>query len=165
MIFTEESKPKEERIFSWLPPLTRDANTIYASVKRVESKSFEQIDQEIAQGGEHVEFLKQFKNRVAEKRRVVPVKKRTPNTETTECNRLKYFAFHDNLRPSFYGTFTKNSKAVRARRPFGKDELLDYEVDSDDEWEMGEGENIDKSDDEKEEVEKEEEDYEVHNSI
>jgi hypothetical protein len=47
---SEEQKPKEDRVFPWLPPLTRDVNTSYASVKRVESKSAEEIDREIAKG-------------------------------------------------------------------------------------------------------------------
>lgn len=49
----------------------------------------------------------------------------------------------DSIRPPYWGTWTKQSKNVRARRPFGRDEKLDYEIDSEDDWEEeGEGEDL-----------------------
>ena len=51
---------------------------------------------------------------------------------------LKYLKFDENNRPAFFGTNSTRSTAVSGRRPFGKDDKLDYEVDSDDEWEEGE---------------------------
>uniref|UniRef100_A0A915ANX1 Chromatin assembly factor 1 subunit A n=1 Tax=Parascaris univalens TaxID=6257 RepID=A0A915ANX1_PARUN len=59
--------------------------------------------------------------------------------------RAKLFQFHDNYRPPYYGTFRKRSTIVRGRRPFARDtEMLDYEVDSDEEWEEEpEGEDCD----------------------
>ncbi|QRW00736.1 chromatin assembly factor 1 subunit A [Ceratobasidium sp. AG-Ba] len=55
----------------------------------------------------------------------------------------KLFHFHENNKPAYYGTWTKTSQNIRARRPFGKDESLDYDYDSDDDWEEeGEGEAI-----------------------
>ncbi|KAG8721346.1 hypothetical protein FRC08_013891 [Ceratobasidium sp. 394] len=55
----------------------------------------------------------------------------------------KLFHFHENNKPAYYGTWTKTPSSIRARRPFGKDESLDYDYDSDDDWEEeGEGEAI-----------------------
>ncbi|KAG8751096.1 hypothetical protein FRC12_012608 [Ceratobasidium sp. 428] len=55
----------------------------------------------------------------------------------------KLFHFRENNKPAYYGTWTKTSPSIRARRPFGKAESLDYDYDSDDDWEEeGEGEAI-----------------------
>ncbi|KJH51681.1 hypothetical protein DICVIV_02112 [Dictyocaulus viviparus] len=50
--------------------------------------------------------------------------------------RAKLYQFHDNYRPPYYGTWRSRSKAITGRRPFTtKDENIDYEIDSDAEWE------------------------------
>ncbi|XP_033120744.1 chromatin assembly factor 1 subunit A-like [Anneissia japonica] len=49
--------------------------------------------------------------------------------------KCKFLYFHDNYRPAFYGTMRKTSKKINPRNPFAMDEILDYEVDSDEEWE------------------------------
>ncbi|WKX88315.1 hypothetical protein Q1695_008171 [Nippostrongylus brasiliensis] len=50
--------------------------------------------------------------------------------------RAKLFQFHDNYRPPYYGTWRTRSKAITGRRPFSvEEENIDYEVDSDAEWE------------------------------
>ncbi|KAJ1350072.1 hypothetical protein KIN20_005782 [Parelaphostrongylus tenuis] len=50
--------------------------------------------------------------------------------------RAKFYQFHDNCRPPYYGTWRTRSKFITGRRPFTtKDENIDYEVDSDGEWE------------------------------
>ncbi|XP_022906404.1 chromatin assembly factor 1 subunit A isoform X3 [Onthophagus taurus] len=71
--------------------------------------------------------------------------------------RAKYFLFNENQRPAYYGTFRKSSKSIRPKKPFNKDEqLFDYEVDSDEEWEEEpEGESLKGTDDEDEEKESE----------
>ena len=44
--------------------------------------------------------------------------------------------FCENERPAYFGTFSKQSTFVGPRRPFGKDEtILQYEYDSDEDWE------------------------------
>lgn len=74
--------------------------------------------------------------------------------------RAKLLQFHENHRPPYYGTWRKKSKTIKPRNPCQKDDVhFDYEVDSDDEWEEGEGESLRGSDDEKES----EDDYEVDN--
>ncbi|PZC84056.1 hypothetical protein B5X24_HaOG206402 [Helicoverpa armigera] len=80
--------------------------------------------------------------------------------------RPKLLSFHENRRPPYWGTWRKKSASVKPRRPFGQDEKqLDYEVDSDEEWEEEqEGESIDGSaagsDDEQDADE-----YEVDNEV
>ncbi|VDO49498.1 unnamed protein product [Haemonchus placei] len=50
--------------------------------------------------------------------------------------RAKLFQFHDNYRPPYYGTWRTRSTMITGRRPFTtKEENIDYEVDSDAEWE------------------------------
>ncbi|KAI6171047.1 hypothetical protein M3Y97_01081700 [Aphelenchoides bicaudatus] len=58
--------------------------------------------------------------------------------------RAKYFHFHDNFRPPYYGTWRKRSKLINGRRPWAlshKD--LNYEIDSDAEWEEERAEEAD----------------------
>ncbi|EFO22789.2 hypothetical protein LOAG_05699 [Loa loa] len=67
-------------------------------------------------------------------------------TEKVKLNRAKLFQFHDNWRPPYYGTWRKRSTIITGRRPFAKDtKVLDYEVDSDEEWEIPEGDDCDES--------------------
>ncbi|CAB3244676.1 unnamed protein product [Arctia plantaginis] len=58
--------------------------------------------------------------------------------------RPKLLSFHENRRPPYWGTWRKKSVSIKPRKPFGQDEkLLDYEVDSDEEWEEEqEGESV-----------------------
>lgn len=80
--------------------------------------------------------------------------------------RPKLLSFHENRRPPYWGTWRKKTTFVKPRKPFGQDEKqLDYEVDSDEEWEEEqEGESIDGSavgsDDEQDGDE-----YEVDNEV
>ncbi|VDK20306.1 unnamed protein product [Anisakis simplex] len=70
-------------------------------------------------------------------------RRRTTSPKRNEM-RAKLFQFHDNYRPPYYGTWRKRSKTITGRRPFGRDtKILDYDVDSDEEWEdEPEGEEI-----------------------
>ncbi|XDV22298.1 hypothetical protein PO909_027222 [Leuciscus waleckii] len=58
--------------------------------------------------------------------------------------RMKLLHFHDNYRPAYWGTWRKKSTHISPRCPLRLDkELLDYEVDSDEEWEEEEpGESL-----------------------
>ncbi|KAI0556941.1 Chromatin assembly factor 1 subunit A [Gracilaria domingensis] len=62
---------------------------------------------------------------------------------------IKLLQFDENYRPAYYGTFRK-SKVVSGRRPFRKDSELNYEHDSEAEWEEEEGEDIQDVEDDKE---------------
>ncbi|GFR01225.1 chromatin assembly factor 1 subunit A [Trichonephila clavata] len=74
----------------------------------------------------------------------------------------KLLQFCENVRPPYWGTWRKQSKKIGPRRPFGMDEIFDYEVDSDDEWdEGGPGESLSGTENEVES----EDDYEVDNEF
>ncbi|XP_043576893.1 chromatin assembly factor 1 subunit A isoform X1 [Chiloscyllium plagiosum] len=78
--------------------------------------------------------------------------------ERRKLCRMKLLQFCENHRPAYWGTWQKKSMKVNPRNPLAKDEqLLDYEVDSDDEWEEeepgeslshSEGDDDDEADDE-----------------
>ncbi|GBG29204.1 Chromatin assembly factor 1 subunit A [Hondaea fermentalgiana] len=59
--------------------------------------------------------------------------KEDPVAEANKC-RKKLFHFGENRRPPYFGTFRKKSSKVSGRRPFAQDRALDYEVDSDLDW-------------------------------
>lgn len=69
--------------------------------------------------------------------------------------RVKYIHFDKTecRRPPYYGTWRKKSKKVGPRNPFAMDDkLIDYEVDSADEWEdIVDAESIGDSDKDEEE--------------
>uniref|UniRef100_A0A665TEG9 Chromatin assembly factor 1, subunit A (p150) n=1 Tax=Echeneis naucrates TaxID=173247 RepID=A0A665TEG9_ECHNA len=66
---------------------------------------------------------------------------------------MKLLQFHENYRPAYWGTWSKKSSHISPRCPLRLDkELLDYEVDSDEEWEEEEpGESLSHSEGEDEE--------------
>ncbi|NXQ24184.1 CAF1A factor, partial [Alaudala cheleensis] len=81
--------------------------------------------------------------------------------ERDSFGRMKLLQFSENHRPAYWGTWNKRSPLIRARNPWAKDtKLLDYEVDSDEEWEEEEpGESLSHSEeDDEEEAEDEDED-------
>ncbi|PPQ68491.1 hypothetical protein CVT26_003430 [Gymnopilus dilepis] len=48
----------------------------------------------------------------------------------------KAFCFHEDARPGYFGTWTRNSRIIGSRTPFAKDTLIfDYGYDSGEEWE------------------------------
>ncbi|GJJ76816.1 chromatin assembly factor 1 subunit A [Entomortierella parvispora] len=70
------------------------------------------------------------------------------------CLRMRLFQFVENYRPAYYGTWSKRSKRITGRRFLGKDTvLIDYDVDSEAEWEEDEEGEECKSDDEDEDAE------------
>jgi chromatin assembly factor 1 subunit A len=65
----------------------------------------------------------------------------------------------DDSHSNFYGRLHKKSALITARNPFKKDEtVLDYEMDSEDEWAEQHGEDLDKKD-----ADEEQEDEEMAN--
>ena len=86
-----------------------------------------------------------------------------PRDAIVRRQRLKLLQFHENVRPAYYGTFSRRSRAVSGRRPMGKaSELLDYEYDSEEDWEpeTEEGDECVSGDDDKEEDDKDGDDNE-----
>ncbi|XP_054983220.1 chromatin assembly factor 1 subunit A isoform X1 [Sorex araneus] len=75
--------------------------------------------------------------------------------ERKKFGRMKLLQFSENHRPAYWGTWNKTTAIIRPRWPWAQDrDLLDYEVDSDDEWEEEEpGESLSHSEgDEDDEV-------------
>lgn len=68
--------------------------------------------------------------------------------------RARLFQYHEDIRPPYYGTWQRKSRKISGRRPFAQDDdIFDYEVDSEAEWDIGgPGESLkgDDSDDEEE---------------
>ncbi|XP_037679877.1 chromatin assembly factor 1 subunit A isoform X2 [Choloepus didactylus] len=82
--------------------------------------------------------------------------------ERKTFGRMKLLQFSENHRPAYWGTWNRKTTAIRPRNPWAQDrKLLDYEVDSDEEWEEEEpGESLSHSegDDDDEVGEDEDED-------
>ena len=58
----------------------------------------------------------------------------------TITNRYKCLSFYEDIRPPYYGTWSKKSPLITGRKPFGIDaSQLDYDVDSEGEWEEEDG--------------------------
>jgi chromatin assembly factor 1 subunit A len=74
-------------------------------------------------------------------------------------NKYRFLSFHEDYRPPYHGTWSKQSKVITGRTPLNKDTTnLDYDYDSEGEWEEGDdeiGEDVD--DDAKNQEEEEEE--------
>lgn len=65
---------------------------------------------------------------------------------------VKTLCFHEDVRPGYVGTWTKATRSVRPLKPFGKDTcLLNYEYDSEGDWEEDDAEGEDLNDEEEEE--------------
>ncbi|MBW01302.1 Chromatin assembly factor 1 subunit A, partial [Eschrichtius robustus] len=82
--------------------------------------------------------------------------------ERRRFGRMKLLQFSENHRPAYWGTWNRKTTVIHPRDPWAQDrDLLDYEVDSDDEWEEEEpGESLSHSegDDDDEVGEDEDED-------
>ncbi|NXX98934.1 CAF1A factor, partial [Centropus bengalensis] len=81
--------------------------------------------------------------------------------ERGKFGRMKLLQFCENHRPAYWGTWNKKTTLIHPRNPWSKDnKLLDYEVDSDEEWEEEEpGESLSHSEgDDEEEGEDEDDD-------
>ncbi|XP_027440166.2 chromatin assembly factor 1 subunit A isoform X2 [Zalophus californianus] len=64
--------------------------------------------------------------------------------ERKKFGRMKLLQFSENHRPAYWGTWNKKTTVIHPRDPWAQDrKLLDYEVDSDEEWEEEEpGESL-----------------------
>ncbi|KAJ3150293.1 Chromatin assembly factor 1, subunit A [Geranomyces michiganensis] len=59
-----------------------------------------------------------------------------PSTATALPSGWKLLQFHTDLRPAYWGGWNKTSKVISGRRPFAQDSaLLEYDYDSEAEWE------------------------------
>jgi len=83
-------------------------------------------------------------------------------------NKYKYLSFHEDNRPPYHGTWSKEpSKLVTGRTPFEKDTTyFDYDFDSEAEWEEGDdeqGEDCSVNDNDDDEIDDEEGDTRKYN--
>lgn len=84
-------------------------------------------------------------------------------------NKYKFLSFREDYRPPYHGTWSKSkSRAITGRNPFAKDcSYLDYDVDSEAEWEEGDDEQgedcSDNGNDEEEAMDDEEGDITKYN--
>ncbi|KAI8328432.1 chromatin assembly factor 1 subunit A-domain-containing protein [Chlamydoabsidia padenii] len=74
--------------------------------------------------------------------------------ENKSLLKMKLLQFTENVRPAYYGTWTKLSRNITPKNPFTMDiGLVDYDYDSEAEWEPeGEGEDIQSGDEDEDEV-------------
>ncbi|NWR44472.1 CAF1A factor, partial [Regulus satrapa] len=160
-------------------PFEIKENMVLAPLNRValDPDYLEQLDELLrAQNGE-VSFLRELKCRKPRKTGPTLVSDSSDSVnsdvvvvdncqtdavpEREKFGRMKLLQFSENHRPAYWGTWNKRTSLIRARNPWSKDtKLLDYEVDSDEEWEEEEpGESLSHSEeDDEEEGEDEDED-------
>uniref|UniRef100_A0A3B4AK22 Uncharacterized protein n=1 Tax=Periophthalmus magnuspinnatus TaxID=409849 RepID=A0A3B4AK22_9GOBI len=150
-------------------PFEIKENMFLAPLIRVqcEDSVLEKLDEYLLKPSQNINGLKDW---IEQKpRRSGPTKTRTTNS-LSECTAaenhkpdgvpdrslhgpMKLLQFHENYRPAYWGTWSKKSSHISARCPLRQDmDLLDYEVDSDEEWEEEEpGESLSHSEGDEEE--------------
>ncbi|KAI8906883.1 hypothetical protein EDD86DRAFT_210036 [Gorgonomyces haynaldii] len=156
----KKSDPVQEEL-SWFQtffkPFHVKSNCSMAWPSPQKTTDLESIDDQTCQE-QWTSFLKQ-------QRPVVKPRSLNPSeiqNATSEVQNLpwKLLHFSEDVRPSFYGPWSLHPKSskINGRRPFGKDEQMDYEVDSELEWEEDEpGEELGSEDEIEEEEEEDEE--------
>ncbi|XP_056428088.1 chromatin assembly factor 1 subunit A isoform X2 [Hyla sarda] len=79
-----------------------------------------------------------------------------------KLGKMKLLQFSENYRPAYWGTWNSSSAIINPRKPWAQDtKLLDYEVDSDEEWEEEEpGESLSHSEGDDEDDDTKEDDDE-----
>ncbi|XP_045660305.1 chromatin assembly factor 1 subunit A isoform X2 [Ursus americanus] len=139
----------------------------------------DQLDQLLQQQSGEFSFLKDLKGRQPLRSGPTMVSNRNTNIHNSDVvivesgkvdgvperrkfGRMKLLQFSENHRPAYWGTWNKKTTVIHPRDPWAQDrKLLDYEVDSDEEWEEEEpGESLSHSegDDDDEVGEDEDED-------
>ncbi|XP_074164313.1 chromatin assembly factor 1 subunit A isoform X2 [Sminthopsis crassicaudata] len=163
-------------------PFEIKENMVLAPLFRVvfDQELSDQFDQLLKDQNSELNFLKDLKCRKPHRSGPTLPFVRSPNTinssdvvivesgkvidvpERKKFGRMKLLQFSENHRPAYWGTWNKKTSAIRPRNPWSKDsKLLDYEIDSDEEWEEEEpGESLSHSegDDEDEGGEDEDDD-------
>uniref|UniRef100_A0A8B9CZ78 Chromatin assembly factor 1 subunit A n=1 Tax=Anser brachyrhynchus TaxID=132585 RepID=A0A8B9CZ78_9AVES len=160
-------------------PFEIKENMVLAPLCRIalDSDLLEQLDQLLRAQNSEVSFLRDLKCRKPRKTGptfvnnstdivnsdvvVVANCKTDAVPERGKFGRMKLLQFCENHRPAYWGTWNKRTTTIRPRNPWSKDcKLLDYEVDSDEEWEEEEpGESLSHSEgDDEEEGEDEDDD-------
>ncbi|NXN12862.1 CAF1A factor, partial [Indicator maculatus] len=160
-------------------PFEIKENMVLAPLSRIalDPDFLEQLDKLLHSQGSEASFLRELKCRKPRKTGptfvsnstdtvnsdVVVVDNCKPDAvpERGKFGRMKLLQFCENHRPAYWGTWNKKTSLIHPRNPWSKDsKLLDYEVDSDEEWEEEEpGESLSHSEgDDEEEGEDEDDD-------
>ncbi|NXK54992.1 CAF1A factor, partial [Chauna torquata] len=160
-------------------PFEIKENMVLAPLCRIslDSELLEQLDQLLRAQNSEVSFLRDLKCRKPRKTGPTFVNSSTDTVnsdvvvvancktdavpERGKFGRMKLLQFCENHRPAYWGTWNKKTTMIHPRNPWSKDcKLLDYEVDSDEEWEEEEpGESLSHSEgDDEEEGEDEDDD-------
>ncbi|NXJ86074.1 CAF1A factor, partial [Trogon melanurus] len=160
-------------------PFEIKENMVLAPLSRIalDPDFLEQLDKLLRSQNSDVSFLRELKCRKPRKTGPTFVRNSTDvvnsdvvvvdNCKTDavpergQFGRMKLLQFCENHRPAYWGTWNKKTTVIRPRNPWSKDsKLLDYEVDSDEEWEEEEpGESLSHSEgDDEEEGEDEDDD-------
>ncbi|XP_071712026.1 chromatin assembly factor 1 subunit FAS1-like [Rutidosis leptorrhynchoides] len=110
----------------------------------------------VASKGEEDPGVEKFDDGFAESKMECQSSNENTNSPVLDSRKLRrrkqLLQFDKSHRPAFYGYWPRKSKFVRARCPFVKDPDLDYEIDSDEEWEEEEpGESLSDCDKEEDE--------------
>uniref|UniRef100_A0A8C5PB38 Chromatin assembly factor 1 subunit A n=1 Tax=Leptobrachium leishanense TaxID=445787 RepID=A0A8C5PB38_9ANUR len=171
--FQKPKTPQTPKIFASFcgkfAPFEIKKNMAVAPLCRVafESEASEQLDRLLKEQNYHTSFLLEIKARKPKSmgQTVVPqvvqiledpvvdldgtfmleepVNKSTV-PERQRFGRMKLLQFCENYRPAYWGTWNRRSRIIASRKPWAQDtKILDYEMDSDEEWEEEEpGESL-----------------------
>ncbi|NXS55409.1 CAF1A factor, partial [Brachypteracias leptosomus] len=159
-------------------PFEIKENMVLAPLCRIalDPEFLEQLDELLQAQNSEVSFLRDLKCRKPRKTGptfvssstdtvnsdvvVVDNCKTDADPERGKFGRMKLLQFCENHRPAYWGTWNKKTTMIHPRNPWSKDtKLLDYEVDSDEEWEEEEpGESLSHSEGDDEEDGEDEDD-------
>ncbi|EQB77622.1 chromatin assembly factor 1 subunit A-like protein [Camelus ferus] len=123
----------------------------------------DRLDHLLQQQSSEFSFLKDLKGRRPLSDMVIVESSKVDGVpERRKFGRMKLLQFSENHRPAYWGTWNKKTTVIHPKDPWAQDrDLLDYEVDSDEEWEEEEpGESLSHSegDDDDDVAEDEDED-------
>ncbi|KAJ3051485.1 NME NM23 member 5, partial [Rhizophlyctis rosea] len=157
-IMVPDSLAKGDMDFEWVLYTTKDETERYVSDDVVETLFRNELQTEdLLEEVKRSELQSQCDHQTQMSMRLeqgpMDMEGDDPVVRKLRKEKWKLFQFAQEIRPPYWGTFSKRSAHISGRRPFGKDPNLNYDVDSADEWEEEEpGEEL-RSDGEEEEGE------------
>jgi chromatin assembly factor 1 subunit A len=85
-----------------------------------------------------------------------------PRNANDQNQKWKLLQFQEDIRPPYFGTWSRCSASVTGRTPFSNDKSIEYAVDSEAEWEEDEpGEELVSENEEEDDIAEEDDDQEV----
>ncbi|CAK5070630.1 unnamed protein product [Meloidogyne enterolobii] len=132
----EQKKPKQPNLTSFFKPLEKPAPPPTLPQCMPDTSRFTSLFQ-LKQGMTIAPILARKPLSTEERENLLKVycefpdylsqcKNKRVKTPARVTNKLKakYYHFHDNYRPAYYGTWRRRSKAITGRRPFSKGEKV-----------------------------------------